>query len=233
MYFNPYDYGALYDAVQFPKYADLNQDIQPGSASPAHIFAAHEATLLTRARKHQAGYERSQRARSQRGGTATDDAGTEEDNDEELYDSDDFTEAQVVPTHQAKTSKNTVELDTSKVYKVDADDEHNEPEVPAGMSIFVENSLNRLLIPSCVIPDFPASDLLKALQQHAGNMYAKRGLMSTEKKPKTEDGERIPSMIQAFDGSALVALGRLISRFMLLRRSARSDIVSSSLSQVY
>lgn len=127
--------------MQFPKYADLNQDIQPGSASPAHIFAAHEATLLTRARKQQADYEQSQRARSQRGGTATDIAGAEEDNDEELYNSDDFTEAQLVPKHQAKTGKNTVELDTSKVYKVDADEERHEPEVPAGMSISVENSL--------------------------------------------------------------------------------------------
>lgn len=57
--------------------------------------------------------------------------------------------------------------------------------------------------------------------------------MSTEEKPQTEDGEKVPSMIQAFDGSALVALGKLIARPMLLGSSARSDLVSSYLSQVY
>lgn len=55
--------------------------------------------------------------------------------------------------------------------------------------------------------DFPSSDLLKALQAHAGDMYAGRGLMSTESRPKDEEGKRLPSMIQAMDGSALIALG--------------------------
>lgn len=57
------------------------------------------------------------------------------------------------------------------------------------------------------LADFPSSDLLKALQTHAGDLYARRGLMSTEAKPKNAKGEKLPSMIQAFDGSALVALG--------------------------
>ena len=54
---------------------------------------------------------------------------------------------------------------------------------------------------------FPESDLLKMLQSHAGTLYADRGLMSTAAHPKDPlTGTAIPSMIQALDGSALIAL---------------------------
>jgi len=54
-------------------------------------------------------------------------------------------------------------------------------------------------------------DLLKGIQNYAASFYKSRGLMKTNKKVRDEKGQKMPSMIQKLDGSALVALGRLES----------------------
>lgn len=62
---------------------------------------------------------------------------------------------------------------------------------------------------------FPESDLLKMLRTHAGTLYTERGLMSTAAHPEDPlTGTAIPSMIQALDGSALIALGILTQEFV-------------------
>ena len=44
---------------------------------------------------------------------------------------------------------------------------------------------------------------------HAGELYEKRGLLSTYHQPEDTDGTKLPSMLQALDGSALICLGVL------------------------
>ena len=64
--------------------------------------------------------------------------------------------------------------------------------------------------PITICTGFPESDLLKMLQSRAATLYTERGLMSTAAHPKDPlTGAAIPSMIQALDGSALIALGEL------------------------
>lgn len=59
------------------------------------------------------------------------------------------------------------------------------------------------------LPDFPSSDLLKSLSTYTAGLYAAQGLLSTASKPVDGEGIAIPSMLQALDGSALIAMGIL------------------------
>lgn len=131
-YQNPLDYGSLYEAVQFPKYADANQDIQPGSTSPAQIFAAHENTLLQRARKRKRQQDRQKRASAQADTPAAANEADPEVEDNEEYDSENFTEAQILEQPSSGTLKESADFDTSMMYNVDADDERDNFEMPPG-----------------------------------------------------------------------------------------------------
>lgn len=48
---------------------------------------------------------------------------------------------------------------------------------------------------------------MKALQAYSRDLYHANGLLSSELVPRDEQGKKVTSMIQALDGSALVALG--------------------------
>jgi len=124
------DYGSLYEAVQFPKYANLKQDIQPGSASPARIFAAHEATLLERAQKRKGREVYNSRHKQKKADAISRD--TTELSEALGYDPDDFEEPQRLGNYNNQNAKEDIQLDTSSMYDVDADPTADELELPSG-----------------------------------------------------------------------------------------------------
>ena len=140
-YQNQYDYGSLFEAVRFPKYADLKQDIQPGSASPARIFAAHEATLLEKARKRNKRRELYNLELKEKRAETASRENTEMSLPESLaYDSDDFDEAQRLENYNIDTSNEETRVDTSKMYDVDADNAEDDFEMPSGKLVYTDTS---------------------------------------------------------------------------------------------
>lgn len=139
-YKNQYDYGSLFEAVRFPKYADLKQDIQPGSASPARIFAAHEASLLERAQKRKNREVYNLKLKEKKAETTSRENTNISLPETPAYDSDDFDEAQRLENYNIDASKEEVRLNTSKMYDVDADNVEDDFELPSGKLIYSEQS---------------------------------------------------------------------------------------------
>lgn len=131
-YQNQYDYGSLYEAVQFPKYADSKQDIQPGSASPARIFAAHEATLLERAQKRMTNEVYNRHLKEKRSESGNREMTETSMSQTPAFDLDDFDEAQRLEHPHQSHWKDEVQLDTSNMYDIDADTAASELEMPSG-----------------------------------------------------------------------------------------------------
>lgn len=131
-YINPFDYGSLYEAVQFPKYADSKQDIQPGAASPARVFAAHEATLLERAEMRRVREIYNATARPNKSAPESRESTELPAAETPAYDSDDFEEAQRVGNFNIGNMKVKGQLDKSQMYDIEADAAEDELEMPAG-----------------------------------------------------------------------------------------------------
>jgi hypothetical protein len=133
---NPYDFGSLYEVVQYPKYAPAHQDISPGAASPAQNFAMHEQTLARRAKKRlkdalNNAKQKKRKAEAAEGSKQQSlEGGSDQqpdDNDED--DSDDFEEAQRVNWGNTSLPKKA-KVDTSMVFEPDP--EADVPELPPG-----------------------------------------------------------------------------------------------------
>lgn len=213
------DFGSVHEETRYSEHPGNNLALLiPGSASPGRIFSSRERILLqkaqvkretkyrTKARKEEAKKRRKlegKQSEEHPGSGEVDQEGRADGSDEgDSGDEDGEREGQEEDREEAQrpASEENVRqthpriekrfgVDASALYDPSEEEADNDVDLPRG---------------------FPDSDLLKALQTHAGDLYASRGLLSTEATPlDPHTGERIPSMVQALDGTALIALGIL------------------------
>lgn len=121
-YQSGFDYGSLFEVVQYPKYAESIQNLEPGTASPGRIFAAHEATLLVRAKRRLNDTRRKNRLATE----------TPLSQAPAPYDSDDFDEAQRLESRTVDNGKPEDPIDTSKMFDVDTEENNDALNLPAG-----------------------------------------------------------------------------------------------------
>ncbi|CAD6565925.1 MAG: hypothetical protein CYPHOPRED_000097 [Cyphobasidiales sp. Tagirdzhanova-0007] len=204
VYTNPYDFGSIYEILAHPKTPKGKLDLLvPGSASPANIFKGHERSLLRRSSKRQKEKARNKQ-RIKRAKL-------------ESYRNDELDESATEGSEDRGESVTDV-MDTKR----HKEDDRASSEEEGDTTFEDENEENEEDEEEVEPPevDYPSSDLLKALSAHAGAHYASRGLLSSNVQPVDTEGIRLPSMVQALDGSALIALA------ILTQELVRSTVIT-------
>ena len=226
VYTNPYDFGSIYEILAHPKTPKGKLDLLvPGSASPANIFKGHERSLLRRSSKRQKekarNKQRIKRAKLESyRNDELDESATEGSEDR----GESVTDVMDTKRHKEDDRASSEEEGDTTFEDENEENEEDEEEVepPEGMLVdsphatsLISRLSSRLsfLSVSCLPFNLVScrmsytQDLLKALSAHAGAHYASRGLLSSNVQPVDTEGIRLPSMVQALDGSALIALG--------------------------